>query len=471
MADITIRKENPVDKLKRTLSADSVQQQFKNALEKGASLFVASLIDLYNGDKYLQECDPSAVIIEALKAATLRLPLNKTLGFAYIIPFKNNKEQTVDPVMVIGYKGYLQLAQRTGQYRYINADCIYEGESVDRDRLTGEVIISGKPTSDKAIAYFAFFETITGFRKVICWTRKEVDDHAKKYSKSYHNPKGKWKSDFNVMAIKTVIRQLISKYGIMSIDIANAIDVDSADDRELEIETPQRKAISYETTAKPPALEEKSKVVDFKKSPEQYPQYKPQDEPPTAQEPPPESSEQTEPPPEKDNQQDQTGQTDDSNGNGEGSSEDWEDEFGTPSDHPLTKKAWFSMRAGSFKSGTGFKFYVHSNREYIKDISDKAFACLFDKFQKLYGESMPWGRHGEILNGADSEMAEEEKPQSKADILNSPMAIKLAEMANKHPDHYKLIVQGRIPESIEQMVTWVEQINTMVVNARLNSNL
>jgi len=468
--NVTVKQDNsPVARLKNALSHDSVRQQFENALKENSALFVASLIDLYASDKYLQNCEPRDVIMEALKAATLKLPINKSLGFAYIVPYKNNKVQKYEPTFIIGYKGYLQLAQRTGQYKFINADIIYEGETVEEDKLTGAIFFGGEATSEKAIGYFAYIETVNGFRKPVYWTRKKVEEHAKKYSQSYSSPYSPWQKQFDTMGIKTVLRHLLSRYGVMSIDMMGALDYDAADFKANEneafsnkmaehLETHDRAIASYEAR-KPPA---QSKVVDLRK---------PQDEPPTAQEPPPESSEQTEPPPEKDNQQDQTGQTEDSNGNGEGSNDEWEDDFGTPSDHPLNKKKWAMARKGTFKDGTGLKAYIHFNREYIKDLNNKAFACLFDKYKNIYGESMPWGRHGEILNGADREIAEEEKPRSKADILNSPIAIKLAELANKHPDHYKLIVQGRIPESIEQIVTWVEQINTMVVNARLNSNL
>jgi phage RecT family recombinase len=115
---------NQVQNLKLTLAKASVQEQFKNALAHNAPLFIASLIDIYGGDTNLQKCQPSAVIMEALKAATLRLPINRSLGFAYIVPYGSK------PEFQIGYKGYIQLAMRTGAYRYINADVVYEGEFV-----------------------------------------------------------------------------------------------------------------------------------------------------------------------------------------------------------------------------------------------------------------------------------------------------------------------------------------------------
>lgn len=222
--EITKREATPVDRLKRIIGSDSVKEQFKNALAENSGLFVASLIDVYANDSYLQRCEPKDVVMEALKAATLKLPLNKNLGFAYIVPFKNKA------TMQIGYKGYLQLAQRTGQYRFINADCVYEGEEITVDRLTGEVYFSGEQTSETAIGYFAHIETTTGFRKTIFWTRARVEAHAQRYSQSYQSGKNSpWKTHFDEMAIKTVLRSLLSKYGVMSVEMASAIHQDYAD--------------------------------------------------------------------------------------------------------------------------------------------------------------------------------------------------------------------------------------------------
>jgi len=224
------RQETPIDRLKKALSTGSVQAQFQNALDKNANLFVASLIDLYASDTYLQKCEPKTVIMEALKAATLKLGINKSLGYAYIVPYKD-KSGKFNPTMQIGYKGYIQLAQRTGQYRRLNADCVYEGEAVEVDRVTGDVLIYGDPTSETVVGYFAYMETITGFQKTIFWTRKQVETHAKRFSKSYSLASSAWKTDFDAMAIKTVIRSLLSKYGVMSVEMAGAIDTDNRDQR------------------------------------------------------------------------------------------------------------------------------------------------------------------------------------------------------------------------------------------------
>lgn len=213
----------PVDRLKMAIAAPTVQEQFRNAMADNAPLFVASLIDLYASDRYLQECQPSAVIMEALKAATLKLPINKSLGFAYVIAYKKV------PQFQIGYKGLLQLAMRTAQYRFINADSVYEGELMSQNKLTGEIILNGTRTSDKIIGYFAYMETLNGFQKVVYWTKAEIEAHAKRFSMSYNSSHSPWKTDFDAMAIKTVLKALLGKYGIMSVEMAQAFDRDAED--------------------------------------------------------------------------------------------------------------------------------------------------------------------------------------------------------------------------------------------------
>ena len=225
----------PVDRLKNILQVPSVQEQFKNALAENRNLFIASLIDLYASDKNLQQCDPAALVREALKAAVLQLPIAKSLGFVWIVPYKGA------PQFQLGYRGYIQLALRTGVYRHINADTVYEGELRGTDKLTGLVDLTGERRSDKIIGYFAYLETVNGFKKAIYWTKDQVTDHAKRFSPSFGFKDGAWQTNFDAMAIKTVIRQLISRYGIMSIEMQQALSIDhDAEDRELSQEMDER---------------------------------------------------------------------------------------------------------------------------------------------------------------------------------------------------------------------------------------
>jgi recombination protein RecT len=217
----------PVDRLKSIVNQPSVQEQFRNAMGDNAGLFTASLIDVYMGDTNLQQCDPNAVVMEALKAATLKLPINKNLGLAYIVPYKHKGQQ--QPQMQIGYRGYIQLAQRTGQYRIINADAVYEGELNGHDKLTGEIDLNGTATSDTVVGYFAYIETTSGFKKISYWTKNEVIQHAQKHSKSYNSQYSPWQTNFHAMAVKTVLKHLLSKYGVMSVELVNALEQESED--------------------------------------------------------------------------------------------------------------------------------------------------------------------------------------------------------------------------------------------------
>lgn len=282
----TITKRNdsagikPIDKLKLTLSAESVKEQFQNALGKNSDTFIASIIDLYNTDKSLQECDTNQVVMEALKAAVLNLPINKALGYAYILNFKNKGVPT--PTFIIGYKGLIQLAMRTGQYKYINADVVYEGEISGRDKLTGAIDFSGEKKSDKVIGYFAHIELLNGFRKTLYVTVEEVAKHAKKYSPAikYNNsvtvqslmklagkdPSGiGWLGDFDSMAIKTVLRELLSKYGYLSIEMQSAI----AQDIETDIRAERDNAIE-DIVAEEVSMEE---VFEEQEEQEEEPPY------------------------------------------------------------------------------------------------------------------------------------------------------------------------------------------------------
>ena len=241
--------KSPVNVLKGIVNSEAMQAQFKNALKDKSSLFAASLIDLYTSDTYLQNCEPKAVIMEALKAATLNLPINKNLGYSWIVPYKNNGK--LEPNFQIGYKGYRQLAIRTGEYKHINVDCVYEGEIVEKDRISGNIIISGAKTSDKAIGYFGYFKTLNGYEKSIHWSKEEIIIHAKKYSKSYGNKYSAWSTDFDKMALKTISIELLSKWGILSIEMSKAFESDNDD-------------MSFNKHEQEAAIEANSEVIDTK---------------------------------------------------------------------------------------------------------------------------------------------------------------------------------------------------------------
>lgn len=203
--------------MNRLLQNKGVNQMFQNALQNNAGPFISSLIDLYNGDDYLQKCDAKEVMMEALKAATLNLPINKNLGFAYIVPYKGKA------TMTIGYKGYMQLAMRTGQYQALNAGCIFEGMELKQNYLAGTFEIIGSPKSNEVTGYFAYFKLINGFEKAIYMSKAEIEAHAKRYSQSYGSKYSPWTNEFDSMGQKTVMLRLLKRYGVLSTEMQQAI--------------------------------------------------------------------------------------------------------------------------------------------------------------------------------------------------------------------------------------------------------
>jgi recombination protein RecT len=223
-----------VDQFKGILNQQTIRAQLRNTLHDNAGAFMSSMIDLYESDNSLQGCDPQAVAMECMKAASLKLPLVKSLGFAYVVPFRHNNKPA--PTFVIGYKGLIQLAQHTRQYKTINSGTVYEGEFVSRDKLSGTVDLSGERTSDKVVGYFAYFQLLNGFEKTLYMSRGEVETWAKRYSPSYSSSYSPWQKEFDKMAEKTCMRRLISTYGPMSVEMNKALE---KDDRGV---TPQQEA-------------------------------------------------------------------------------------------------------------------------------------------------------------------------------------------------------------------------------------
>ena len=224
------------------------QTLLQNTLKENKGTFTTSLMELATSDESLLQCNPNALMAEALKAASLHLPLNKQLGQCYILPFKNHGVMT--PTLVVGTKGYLQLAMRTGKYETINSDVVYEGELKGYDKVTGNLDLSGIRTSNVPIGYFAYMKMKNGFSKLLYMSLDEVCLYAKQYSptvKFYDKltPDGLkqlalnqaakgvsdgvgWKSNFESMALKTVLRRLLSKWGELSIENNDILNIDEA---------------------------------------------------------------------------------------------------------------------------------------------------------------------------------------------------------------------------------------------------
>lgn len=254
MAETAVAKAQPSQKAVAVKNFQAVmnnsyyQSLLQSSLKENKGAFCTSLMEIFSSDEKLLQCKPNDLMAEALKAASLRLPLNKQLGQAYLLPFKNKGVMT--PTLVIGTKGYLQLAMRTGKYETINADVVYEGEFNHYDKVTGKLDLSGAQISNTPIGYFAYFKKKDGLIKLLYMTLDEVCRYAKQYSptvkfcekvdaeklkemalKQAANGSGEgvgWYSNFESMAIKTVLRRLLSKWGELSIESNDITNLDEA---------------------------------------------------------------------------------------------------------------------------------------------------------------------------------------------------------------------------------------------------
>jgi len=211
--------------LRSMVERDDVQKAFRRVLGENGPAFIASMLTAVNTNDSLKFCDPLSVVNSAMLAATLDLPIEQNLGQAWLVPYKDHG---VDKAQFqIGYKGLIQLAIRTGQYRVINASIIRNGMIVRENYLTGEVTVTGEPVNDEAIGYLAYIELNDGYHHAVYMTKEQVTNHAERYSKSFGNARSAWTTNFNDMALKTVIRKILTKYGIMSVKMTRAISADS----------------------------------------------------------------------------------------------------------------------------------------------------------------------------------------------------------------------------------------------------
>lgn len=202
-------------------NSESVQRKFEKLLGQKSAGFISSVLQTVNNNSLLAKADPATILNAAATAASLDLPINQSLGRAWIVPFKGQAQ------FQIGYKGFVELAQRTGQYRSINAIEIYENQYQGFNALTEEIdadfSVEGK---GNVVGYAAYFELLNGFKKTVFWSKDKVEQHAKRFSKSFGN--GPWKTDFDAMAKKTVLKHTLSNWGILSIEMQTAQLADQA---------------------------------------------------------------------------------------------------------------------------------------------------------------------------------------------------------------------------------------------------
>lgn len=220
---------------KSLFSQENVKAKFQEMLGKRATAFITSVLQIVAANKLLSKADPMSVYQAAAVAATLDLPLNNNLGFAYIIPYgtKGTDDQGRDTTIYVaqfqmGYKGFIQLAQRSGQVRKLYATEIYEGQVISANPLTGYEFDFAKKTSDAVVGYAARLELLNGFESILYMTTDELKKHGARFSQTYRKNYGLWVDDFNSMAKKTVTKLLLSKYSPLSVDMQRAVIADQS---------------------------------------------------------------------------------------------------------------------------------------------------------------------------------------------------------------------------------------------------
>ncbi|QQF76791.1 recombinase RecT [Histophilus somni] len=223
-----------------------IKKKIEELVSKNASSFTTSVLQIVNSNSLLKNADPMTVFNAACMAATLQLPLQNGLGFAYIVPYKNNKTGKYDAQFQLGYKGLIQLAQRSGQFKRLVAVPVYEKQLIAEDPINGfEFDWKQKPAKDeKPIGYYAYFKLINEFTAELYMTQQEVNEHAKRYSQTYRTylqkkEKGQWASsvwadNFEAMAIKTVLKLLLSKQAPLSVEMQQAVLADQAVVKDVE---------------------------------------------------------------------------------------------------------------------------------------------------------------------------------------------------------------------------------------------
>ncbi|GAB9262144.1 hypothetical protein CANFE03_18050 [Ligilactobacillus animalis] len=215
--------------VKQLVKNAQVKNMIANVLHDREPQFATSIVSIVNSNRSLANVDQLSVIQSAMVAATLDLPIDQNLGYVWLVPYKGKAQAQ------IGYKGYIQLAQRSGQYRAMNAVAVHEGELISWNPLTEEVAFDPmKKVSDTVIGYIGYFKLLNGFEKTVYWTKEQIEAHRQRFSKAGGN--SPWKSDFDAMAKKTVLKDLLTKWGPMSTQMAVAASKDEADPDPVNIE-------------------------------------------------------------------------------------------------------------------------------------------------------------------------------------------------------------------------------------------
>ena len=270
--------KNAVDAIKQMASNPKMLARFQDVLGKKAPQFLASVVSAVSANPQLHKATPMSVMGAAMVAATLNLDINPSLGFSAIVPYDRNRKddngnwtKTTEGQFQIMTKGFVQLAIRSGQYRNINVAEVYSDEFEGEDIITGEVIMHpvsdgyrSRGEDDKIVGYVAYLELVSGFRKTVYWSIEKILNHAKKFSKSFDSRTGQfrkgssWDTNFEAMCRKTVLKNALSSWGILSVEMQRAVvtdqgvidDVDNLDDVDY-VDNPEKPEVEYRGEAEP----------------------------------------------------------------------------------------------------------------------------------------------------------------------------------------------------------------------------
>lgn len=236
MATNTQLAETQQQSIATFLATDSIKNNIEKIVgSKDTQRFISSLVSATSTNPELAKCTNKSLLNAALLGQSLNLPQSPQLANFYFVPFKNSKTGTTEAVFQLGWRGYVQLAMRSGQYQKIHVTDIRQGELKSYDPIEDIYEFTPETNIEKrlqlpVIGYYAYFILTNGFKKTLYWSREQMEEHAKKYSMAYRKgwDSSLWKSDFDKMSFKTMIRQLISKYGPMSVDMERAYVGDQA---------------------------------------------------------------------------------------------------------------------------------------------------------------------------------------------------------------------------------------------------
>lgn len=222
--------------LRELFNDPNIKTKVEQLIGKNSATFATSVMQIANSNALLRTAEPSSVFNAACMAATLNLPLQNGLGFAYIVPFKNNKERKVEVQFQIGYKGFIQLAQRSGQFKRLVALPVYKKQLIKKDFINGfEFDWEQEPEKDEnPIGYYAYFKLVNDFSAELYMSHDDIVKHAQRYSQTFKKGFGVWHDNFEAMALKTVMKLLLSKQAPLSVEMQQAVLADQAVVKDVE---------------------------------------------------------------------------------------------------------------------------------------------------------------------------------------------------------------------------------------------